>query len=563
VPGLLFLHGGAELGRHVLAVERRGYWSPALPVVLEKHGYIAVDARGPEALTDPELFSSYDCAIIGRLADDAWRDEVLDAVLGSGIPVLFEPPLPARLREALGILSAEPIGQQSHDLLLNLTDVALAAQTRSFGYAGGGRIRPPRSDPDEREQRIDWATLGSVPLEADQAAAWREPGYDVERWTLAPEVEVLAAWSIAETGERRPAIIRRGCFVAASFSLAAFLARAHTAEPWYRGERLRSQRSTGIEFMLLALIDQLHASAGATRPRVLPWPRGASWAMNVRHDFDRPLGRATVAAIGARHEALGTAPTWYWRARHLRSGLRRLSVRRGEREGNAAIQEVAHLPAQEIAHHTEMLWAGAEQEQRTIEAVSGRRVRGACSHGDPTCFRFQGAPNVLWAERQRLLYTELIQHGHYHPHRFPALSLDGTVEPLNVICLPHHESFDRSTVPGDVAMERLAAAPDTWSPIGGMLQVMNHPDINIDQLFELLEGMPRQGRLDWTAERCADWWRRTHVIDELELRALGNGRFSARSREGVEGVVVELREPDGQTSARSYNLPAGEEIQLT
>ncbi len=438
----------------------------------------------------------------------------------------------------------------------SVTDATLSAQAQAFGYPGGGRIAPPRANPDERERRVEWSTLDRVPLEADQAAAWREPGYDIERWTIEPDVEVLAEWRAGASGERHPAIIRRGRFVAASFSLFAFLVRSHTAEPWYHGEQRRSPRSTGIEHLLLALVDQMYARAGAVRARLLPWPRGAAWAMNVRHDFDRPLRREAVAEIAARHDALGSAPTWYWRSRHLRTGLRRVSSRAAGREGNTALREVASFQGQEIAHHTEMLWRGAEREQEAIESVSGRRIHGASSHGDPSCFRFQGAPNVLWAEKQRLLYTELIQHGHFHPHRFVTLELDGAVRPLQVICLPHHESFDRSTTPGDTAIDRLRSAPPTWMAVGGMLQVMNHPDLNIDQLFELLGDMPREGRLDWTAEQCAEWWQRTHVIDELELRPDGQGRFRARSRRGVDAVLIEIRRPDGTTTRRTFDFPS-------
>ncbi len=540
--------------------ERRGYWSPALPIVLEKNGYLGVESHPPSAVSDTGFLRAFDCGIVARLQADSWRDELIEALLRSERPLLLEPPLPRRLLQELGISSAEPLAPPLPDLTLSITDAGIAERAGSFGYRTGGRIGPPRSHQGPGEQRNDWSALGTVPLEPDQAAAWREPGYDVEQWTLEADVELLAEWRNEQTGERHPAVVRRGRLIAASFSLAAFLVRAHTAEPWYRGERRLAHRYTGIEHLLLALIDELHASAGSVRARVQPWPSGARWALNIRHDFDRPLARSRVAEIVSRHDQLGTAATWYWRARHLRAGLRRVSPRRAHREGNAAIREVVRAPRQEVAHHTERLWAGAEREQRTIEALAGRRIRGASSHGDPACFRFQGAPNVLWAEQQGLLYTELIQHSHFQPHRFPVLASDGIVSPLNVICLPHHESFDRSTAPGDFAMEKLAAAPETWAPVAGMLQVMSHPDINIDPLFELLAGMTNDGRLDWTAERCAEWWRRTHVIDQFELRALGGGRFACRSRKGVEGVVLELRSPDGTTTLHTLDLEAGVEM---
>jgi hypothetical protein len=69
--------------------------------------------------------------------------------------------------------------------------------------------------------------------------------------------------------------------------------------------------------------------------------------------------------------------------------------------------------------------------------------------------------------------------------------------------------------------------------------------------------MTRDERVDWTAAQCAEWWRKTHVMDQLEVQAVADGRFVFRSQGGVDGVVVELRAPDGAVSARAVDLPAG------
>ena len=44
---------------------------------------------------------------------------------------------------------------------------------------------------------------------------------------------------------------------------------------------------------------------------------------------------------------------------------------------------------------------------------------------------------------------------------------------------------------------------------------MNHPDVNGEELFDFLASMPSDDRLDLTAAEAVDWWRRTHVADEL------------------------------------------------
>jgi hypothetical protein len=163
-----------------------------------------------------------------------------------------------------------------------------------------------------------------------------------------------------------------------------------------------------------------------------------------------------------------------------------------------------------------------------------------------------GAPNSLWAERQGLLYTELIEHPHMLPYRFVSLGSDGAVTALKVICLSHHLSFDLSTRPEATNEEALGETIPRWIDAGGFVQVMNHPDIHIEPLFAFLEGLPRVARLDWTAAEAAEWWRRTHVdpsdafLDDV-LRT-PSGRVAP-------GVTVEERRPDGSIVQSQIGSP--------
>ena len=77
-----------------------------------------------------------------------------------------------------------------------------------------------------------------------------------------------------------------------------------------------------------------------------------------------------------------------------------------------------------------------------MSTVANRAILGASAHGAADCFRYQGAPNVLWAESLGLAYTELISH----PHSCRTVSRRSKPTArsvLDVICLPHHVSFDR------------------------------------------------------------------------------------------------------------------------
>ena len=556
VSQILFLHCGTEEARRAYREEARAEWSQAFPLVLEKHGYLGFSSRDVSALTEPDLWAHFDCAIVAALPAKAWTDEVVEGLLASGIPALLEAPLPPALMKALG---AARLGFMQMPLTLSAVSKHVTDGCRRFGFAPGGRIDTRSVRPVPRQHDLDWANLRHVPLTERQAEVWRAPGWHAERWSVTDESEVLGVWSEA-TGTRSPAIVRRGNVTACAGSLFAYLVRAHTCEPWARGEFCSSPRSAGIEGMLLALVDELHRRAGVVRVRVRPWPRGASWVLNVRHDFDRSLPSARVAALLREHTRTGSAATWYWRSRHLdrpRPWLRSFA-RSHASDAQAAARLVADDPRHEVALHTEQIWTGSDREQRVVEAAIGKRILGSSAHGDPTCFRFQGAPNVLWAAKRGLLYTELIQHAHLQPHRFPALGADGTIHPLSVICLPHHESFDLSMAEAAVAIDRILGAPARFVPAGGLLQVMNHPDIHTDELFATLAELPREGRLNWTAAKAADWWARTHVADELQFTPLAPGRLSIRSERGVDNLVLETLYPDGDIQITVLDLLPGE-----
>jgi hypothetical protein len=314
----------------------------------------------------------------------------------------------------------------------------------------------------------------------------------------------------------------------------------------------------------MALIDGMHERAGLAVARVLPWPKGANWVLNVRHDFDRPLDPSTVERVLAGHTRAGTSGTWYWRSRYLQSSLPGpIGAWRARRaSGVRAVRLVAERAGQEVAHHTERLWSGADREQATIEAAIGRRMRGTSAHGDPTCFRYQGAPNILWAEQRGLLYTELIQHAHAHPHRFAALRPDGTIAPLRVICLPHHESFDLSMTQGHTNRGAIEAAVPRFQGLGGMLQVMNHPDLHPDEVFDMLCAIPTDRRLDWTAAEAATWWAKTHVASRLMVERVDGGAFTVRSEEPIEGLAIEKTSPDGARRVAVIDVPPGEPVRI-
>jgi ubiquinone/menaquinone biosynthesis C-methylase UbiE len=551
---ILLISGGADFARDVYQREGRAEWAQAMPLVLEKLGYLGLSTAGPEALADPRVWRRHAAILAPRLPRGSWTPRALE-LAGSGRAQLLVELPPRELHGRLGILDAEPAPREG---AVTAVDPELAAAVGEVSTRSNAHLEPPQSRPVERIDGLDWKQVG-VPIGAEQAERWRALGWDAERWRVSAEAEVLAEWvEPGGAGERRPALVRRGPLAACSFSLFAFLGQQTTIQPFVGAEHLIWSRPFALEALLAALLDQMHHRARVPRPRIMPWPEGAEWALGVRHDFDRAQSRGQVERVLAAHAAAGTAATWYWRARHLDGAPTAADrVRARGADGAAVARLVAATPCQEVALHTELPWVSAEEERRAVERATGAPARGTSAHGDPNCFRWQGAPNVLWAERQGFEYTEFISHAHLHPHRFAALLPDGTIEPSRLICLPHHESLDRSTAPGDANTEGVLAAAESYRRAGGLMQVLNHPDLNLDELAEVLRHLPTAGRLDWTAAEAADWWRRTHVLSELRLEQHEDGSVTLRSPRGVRGAVLELLDPDGRPRRYSAHIEAG------
>jgi ubiquinone/menaquinone biosynthesis C-methylase UbiE len=537
--------------------EGRIEWARALPLLLEKHGYLEFEKAPPSVLADPRCWSRHAAILVPELDDEEWSQEAIGLVGSGSASALLELPPPA-LRRQLEIEGGEAAPR---DGTFMPVDAELSEAISARSVLSSTRIEGPRARPIDRDRALDWERL-EVPIEPALADAWRRPGWTVQRWGAAAGDEVLAEW--VETGgeERRwPGLIRNGSVFATCFSLFGYLGQQLTIAPFEGPEHVVWQRSTGLEAALIALLDQMHVRAGVARTRVMPWPEGAEWVLNVRHDFDREQTRKQVDKVLEAHAAAGSAATWYWRSRHVIDKTAKVGRRRAPKGRGAAVaRRVATATNNEVALHTEKLWQSAEAERDAVESAIGRPVRGTSAHGDPSCFRWQGAPNILWAERQGLDYSEFISHSHLVPHRFAALGAEGIVEPLELICLPHHESLDRSTKPGDAAVDQVLAASEAYVRAGGFMQVLNHPDLNLAELRDVLERLPQTGRLDWTAAQVADWWRRSHVASELEVKTGRGGEISVGSKRGVRGLVLETLAPDGTTTHHSLQIDAGDRV---
>lgn len=531
-------------------------WSGALPLVFEKHGHLAVETAAPSALADPETYERHALVVVAAQPPAVWTDAAQGALLAGAGRVVLEAPLPERIRTALGVTRAR---SQKPETTITVEDERLRERCALYGLAAGGRMTPAVYKPVDRDSRLDWAALPDVPLSAEVAAAWRRVTWTAEEWTVADDVEILAAGCRSARKDPYPAIVRRGRLVGIAVGLLEYVSRLQTSEPSLGGDWPSSPRGVGLETLVMALVDMMFAESGLARLRVRPWPHGARWAMSVRHDVDRPITTREVRELLAAHRRVGSAATWYWRARHVMPP-RRLMSRRSLRRQASPMLAVAATPGHEVALHSEQLYVD-DDERRAVERQLGAPVVGVCAHGAPDCFRYQGAPNVLWAQREGMLYTELIQHAHFHPHRFATLMQDGVAALDQPVCLPHHVSFDRGMKPGETYAEQVLGQAETMRAGGGFFQLMNHPDLHRTELFETLASIPTHDCFVATARCVADWWLRSHT--GVRATADPSGSWSVAAEQPVAGLTFEVLASDGYVTTVGADLAPGQRLAVS
>ena len=248
--------------------------------------------------------------------------------------------------------------------------------------------------------------------------------------------------------------------------------------------------------------------------RVLPWPDGARSARVLRREvFVRPdareLRRRTDDLV--RH---GFAATWFWAA-SAADPLR--------------IGSVAARPGQEIALSGERLWGARVSDCEVLAEATGAFPAGATAHASADCFRFQGAPNLIWAEQNGLSYVEVPVRPHMHPYRFVRMLGDGAIVTTPILCLPPADPV--AQIAGtDRLSERLAMV----RAVGGLLQLELAPvHAEAPSGHGELDALPPRETdeiVGWTLEHVTRWWLATHVTGRLSLeaRADGTGESAAR-----------------------------------
>jgi len=544
---ILFVRAKVEDQSTIL--NRTPYWSAGLSIVLEKHGFLSIDEVEPEALLDLSMLCQYAAVLVARLPDHWWDEDKINALFRSRVQIFLEGPLPDLVLKALAITSHEPRWKEG---VVSVIDESVFDLANAYGYGVGGSLKA--SMPlyfSRRPDGMEWGLAQECPITLRQSAAWALTPWSFTPWRVreGPSRSSVIAELVGEKNDRLPVIVRRHTICASCFDIFSLLVWHHTAEPLPVDTYRAPERIIGIEAILLGLIDDMIKRSNKPRIRVMPWPAGIDWVLNVRHDFDRPISVQRMAAVLGAHATHQTRATWYWR----------------ESTADSEIMKMAMDAEHEIALHTEKVFFGGEKERKTVESEGQSHIKGTTAHGGHTSFRFQGAPNVYWAMQQGCDYVEIASRKNIHPHFFAWLTENGLVIKKDIVCLPRHVSVDTGPRDGQSDPDSVLRQAETFIKSGGFLQVMNHPDINLPALSEILDKFPTSARANWCAMDMAVWWKKTHDRARLRywLKPVSND-IQIEADCVVNGLVFELLLPEGGRSyATLEHLDGNAEIKVS
>jgi hypothetical protein len=219
------VHGGDEFAREIFGSRGRAYWSQAIHVVLEKHGYLDLDEAGPEILDNRDRLRQFGAILVAELPETAWSAAAIETLASSGVPFLLEGLVPIEVARLLGV---EQLGRTTAPGGITVTDPVLRAEARAFGLEPGGTLSTSRIAPVDLDERFDWRNSPAVALDDAQAAAWETTSWEVERWSRPVGGTALCDWIGTESpADRFPAIVRRGSLIGCSFGIFSFLAQRH------------------------------------------------------------------------------------------------------------------------------------------------------------------------------------------------------------------------------------------------------------------------------------------------------------------------------------------------
>ncbi len=298
----------------------------------------------------------------------------------------------------------------------------------------------------------------------------------------------------APDGSHGCVVARRGELTVTGLPLFAIAARYQWMPPVDEGYYAIERRCWGetADLWLAGLVEDSARAAGVALARRSPWPQGRGAALTMRFDHDRPISPDSLEGLLALLDAHGLRASWGFLARLSDPATIAAVARRGH----------------EIVLHTEAGTRSRLREELDHFRSLGHDVRGVTAHGGIGSAGHLGQRLHEWAAAEGLEHADALSRDSHLPH--PALAVtDNAVIELPLHLPPTHQSLDTGTRPEAHALPVLRSDIPRRLERGGLVTIMNHPDIHREQLGALLDSLD-----------LSDVWRTSHLDAVRRVRAV-------------------------------------------
>lgn len=307
-----------------------------------------------------------------------------------------------------------------------------------------------------------------------------------------------------------------------------------------KGER----NGEALDYLLLHAIAGVCRASGCPLITVEPWPRGVSHVVSVRHDVDRRVADVDWARLRQWQRDNGIRASWYFLA------------------ATAERARIAELAAEghEIAFHYTNLERKGETELAVVTDAAGpdRPIVGAACHGG----NFHGQKDLDWLAARSFAYSEILSRCSLFPFR-PVTLREGArrVGCMDMLVTARHLSVDASLSPAQADFSYGNRTRPARLRCGGHVVIMNHPDINFEEMAAAIASYMTPSAENWTQTEVVAWWERTHTRNaRLEIVGADGDTPQIRLLHAAEREpMLRIWAPAGGEGIKAENL-GGEHV---
>jgi hypothetical protein len=441
------------------------YWSSSAEMVLRKHGLSASEANG---ISSP---SEYCISLMGRseLPKVGFCEGPLHEALLRQLRVDGTIAMPSSV--SLNDHSGDAIGQLLYSRFL------------------------VKKIPSNRKE-------STSPHEyIDQDVRWHAPQFTLQYFpNPSPDWEILATADF-EDHRRVPVVLRRGSLVISGCSFFDLFGFNHAMpaldEAFYTSHVASYQYP--VEKWFVELLKAHAGECGVCVQQKPVWPAGATSALSLRHDYDRPISMKQLMEMLVFYAETGIKATWFLL----------VGNKMPPKDQVEAMVALGH----EVALHT----VASTLEEFLSEVVAFRQATGIVPAGF-TCHGGIGSSGHLalthnrWAMQAGMTYGEMIGRCRGLPHPI-VCPTDTYIKTLPLIVHNCHFSLDLNTSPSGHHLAKLLHDVPSALRNGVHVIIMNHPDIHWAELQRLIESLTLSNVWACTMKQAATHATKRHIAN--------------------------------------------------